>query len=130
MLEGTAALWLYEHPFLGSFPALVTKPAGAGRISWLGTLPDTNSCASLLAWALAERGRLPLSAPWSPLPAGVRLTGASHAGGGTLWFVGNHSFAPAEVRVPGRMRDLTNHAEVGPSLTLGPWDSRVLLELG
>ncbi len=128
LFEGATPLWYYEHPFLGSFPALVTKPVGAGRISWLGTLPDAASCASLLSWALAERGRSPLSAPWSPLPPGIRVTGATHAGGGTLWFVGNHGFTSAEARVPGAMWDLTRQADVGPTLGLGAWDSRVLLE--
>lgn len=126
-LEGAEALWHYEHPYLRSFPALSSKAVGRGRISWVGTLPDRAACAALLAWALAERGGTPASAVWPDLPKGVRLTSASHKSGGTLWFVGNHGFEPVEVRTPVPMRDLTGEIDVGSSLSLGSWDSRVLL---
>ncbi len=130
LLEGATPLWHYDHPFLGSFPALCTNEVGAGRISWLGTLADTGSCASLLAWALEERGRSPAALAWGPLPPAVRLTSAAHAGGGTLWFLANHSFDPTRVSLPAQMRDLTCQQDLAPAtgLELGAWDSRVLLE--
>jgi beta-galactosidase len=127
-LEGATAFWQYEHPFLGSFPALCSKAVGKGRISWLGTLPDRGSCAALLAWALAERGGAPASAVWQDVPGAVRVTSATHKSGGTLWFVANHGFEPAEVRTPAPMRDLTSQSELGTSLRLGAWDSRALLQ--
>ncbi len=127
-LEGATALWNYEHPFLHAYPALCTKEVGAGRISWLGTLADRASCAALLAWTVAERGRDVPSSLWGELPEGVRVTSARHRDGGTLWFVANHSFEPAEVQAPGATRDITRDEDAGLSLELGAWDSRILLQ--
>jgi beta-galactosidase len=126
--EGATALWRYEDPFLASFPALVTHEVGAGRISWLGTLPDRESCAALLAWALAERGRPAPVERWGALPARVRLSSATAAAGATLWFVANHGWEPAEVTPPARVRDLATDHDLERVLRLGPWESRVLRE--
>lgn len=127
-LEGAAPLWQYDHPFLASFPALVTQEVGQGRLSWLGTLPDTASCAALLSWAVAERDRPVPVKRWSNLPSAVYLSSATAAGGGTLWFAANHSWQQVTIELPGTMRDLTGSREISGTLGLGAWESRVLRE--
>lgn len=128
MLEGAQPLWVYDHPFFGQWPALVTKAVGEGRISWVGTLPDRRSCASLLLWALAERARTPAVAPWGEVPATVRLNGATRPDGARLWCVANHNWEPASVSLPGALVDLPGGQEVRGPLALGPWESRLLRE--
>ena len=126
VLEGADALWGYEHPFFGRWPALATKGVGEGRLSWVGTLPDRASGASLLLWALAERGREPAVAPWGTLPPSVRVNGAGRGDGARLWCVANHSWEPASVALPGVLWDLAGEQEVRGDLALGPWESRLL----
>ncbi len=133
VLEGAEALWGYEHPFFGEWPALVTKVLGEGRISWVGTLPDRASCASLLRWALSDRGRAPAVAEWGELPASVRVNGATRPDGARVWCVANHGWDPAMVTSPRALWDLAGGQEAGGQeaggrLTLGPWESRLLRE--
>lgn len=128
-LEGATALWGYDHPFLRTFPALVTHKVDEGRVTWLGTLPDRTSCAALLTWALAERGVAVPTEQWGSLPHSVRLSSAAPAtGGGTLWFVANHGFEPVDVHLPVHLRDLASGTKLKSSLRLGAWESRVLRE--
>lgn len=123
--EGAEVLWGYEHPFFGQWPALVTKSVGEGRITWVGTLPDRRSCASLLSWALSERGRAASVSIWGDLPPSVRVNGATRPDGARLWCVANHNWAPAKVALPSTMWDLSGGQEVGGDVVLGPWESRL-----
>ena len=40
----------YQHPHLGRWAAVTTKPAGAGRITVVGTVPDQDLAAGLVRW--------------------------------------------------------------------------------
>jgi beta-galactosidase len=40
----------YQHPHLGRWPAVTTKPAGAGRITVVGTVTDQDLAADLVRW--------------------------------------------------------------------------------
>ena len=46
--EGAATLARYEHPYLGEYAAVTTNRHGAGRVTYVGTVPDRT---------LAQRGR-------------------------------------------------------------------------
>src|SRR5579875_145760 len=126
VVEDATALWRYEHPYFGGFPALVSRPVGRGRLSWVGTLPDRASTASLLRWALSDRGVPPAVAPWGELPPSVRLNSARRPDGSRLWCVANHSFEPVEVEAPSRLWDISTGEHLGPKVPLGPWESRLL----
>lgn len=134
LVEGATPLWSYTGPYIGDHPALTTCAIGAGRLTWLGTLPDPVSCACLLQWALGERRVEAAAAGWGDLPKSVRVTSASRGDGGVLWFVANHGFEPRRVELPTPMRLLApaGTSRVGGpqrELHLGPWDSCVLVEL-
>jgi beta-galactosidase len=126
VVEDAAALWSYEHPYFGGFAALASRPVGDGRLSWVGTLPDRASAASLLRWALSERGAEPAVAPWGEPASSVRLNSAQRPDGSRLWCVANHSFEPVEVAVPGKLVDLPSGDRLAGTLPMGPWESRVL----
>ncbi|WP_328519142.1 beta-galactosidase [Kribbella sp. NBC_00359] len=88
--------WL-EHP--RGRPIVTTKRFGAGRVTYVGTVPDP-------ALAAAIHGK---SATWAP---SVTALSAVNSAGERLWFV--HNWSGAEVAVKG--------------LELGPWDVQVLRE--
>ncbi len=126
--ESATPLWSYTHPVMGAYPALCTNEVGRGRMTWLGTLPDADSCAALLDWAIHERGEQAASATWGELPEHVRVTSAARKGRGRLWFIGNHSLDPVTVSLPREMIDLVTSRELGSTLTLSSWESRIIAE--
>jgi beta-galactosidase len=117
--EGADVLATYEHPHFGEFPAITTREYGAGRITYVGTVPDR-----ALARSLAEWLSLPAD-PWRRSDA-VRVT-AARGDGRTLRFVHNWSWDPATFTPPSPVRDVLSGEAVG-SLELGPWDVRILEE--
>jgi beta-galactosidase len=42
----------YQHPHLGRWAAVTTKPAGAGRVTVVGTVPAQNLAADLVRWLI------------------------------------------------------------------------------
>src|SRR5260370_40930664 len=44
----------YQHPHLGRWAAVTTKPAGAGRITIVGTVPDQDLAADLRRWLVPD----------------------------------------------------------------------------
>lgn len=122
LLEGAEVLAEYDDPFLGRFPAITAQAFGAGRMTWVGTLPDRDSSARLLRWALAERGLAPHSRRWQ-VPEQVRVNSSTRPDGGKLWFVANHGWAPVTLDVPTGLTEITGTAT--GSVRLGSWDSRV-----
>ena len=119
----------YEDPFLGQFSAVATRQVGAGRITWVGTLPDRGTAGALVSWAAQERGVVPASADWLGLPDSVRVSSATRACGSRLWTVANHSWDRVSVPVPDGMRlnEPTTGTTVTDNLEFGPWDSRVFV---
>ncbi len=121
--EGADVLARYEHPHFGEFPAVTTQRHGAGRVTYVGTVPDRALARSLSAWLAAES--LPPD-PWRRGDA-VRAT-AARGDGRTLRFVHNWSWEPAAFTPPAPVRDVLSGDRV-ESLALGPWDVRILEEI-
>ena len=119
--EGADVLACYEHPHFGEFPAITTRPHGAGRVTYVGTVPDRALARALAAWLA---GSLPAD-PWRGDGA-VRVT-AARGDGRTVRFVHNWSWEPATLTPPAAVRDLLS-GEAAKTLELGPWDVRVLEE--
>ncbi|MEO3749093.1 beta-galactosidase [Streptomyces sp. B6B3] len=124
--EGAGAQVLagYDHPHFGRWPALTTRRHGAGRVSYLGTVPDPALAAALFAWCLPDED------PWRPTHPSQTLTGATAADGTRLRFLHNWSWDSTAYRLPAPATDpLTDTAlPEGHELLLGPWDVRVLVE--
>ncbi|MCW2875660.1 MAG: bga11 [Streptomyces oryziradicis] len=122
----TPLAW-YEHPHVGRWPAVVTNEHGAGRVTYLGTLPDPAMARGLARW-VAET-TLP-DDPWGDRPGSVTVTGARAADGRRLRFVSNWSWETAPLRLPVPVMDLLSGEtlDAGTEFSLGPWDVRVLIE--
>ncbi len=48
--SGVEVLARYQHPHLGRWAAVTTRPAGEGRITVVGTVPDQDLAADLVQW--------------------------------------------------------------------------------
>jgi beta-galactosidase len=116
----------YVHPHFGRWPAITTKEYGAGRITYVGTVPNPAMARALFAWICGSpRGRA-----WVDLPSNITATTAVSQSGKRLHFVHNWSWDATPTRVPRFLRDVLNDEEFdeGDTLSLGPWDVRVLFE--
>ncbi|MGI5190402.1 beta-galactosidase [Promicromonospora sp. CA-289599] len=116
----------YQHPAFGRYPAITTAEAGLGRVTVVGTVPNAELSAALVAWAVpADRD------VWSSLTTGsVTATSATTAAGRRLRVLHNWSWEACSVRLPTAVTDLlsTESLEADALVELGPWDVRVLLE--
>ena len=139
-LDGEATAWAdalvpdtasvlagYEHPHLKRWAAVTTNQHGAGRVTYVGTLPDARLAEDLARWL---RGTSLPKDHWAERPASVTVTGARDRSGRGLRFVSNWSWEPVTVPVPTAVRDLLSDTDIdaGCELLLGPWDVRVLAE--
>lgn len=123
--ETAVTLASYQHPHLGRWSAVTTNEYGAGRITYVGTLPDAVLARAVMRW-VADTSLVP--DPWAVHPPSVTVTGARAADGRHLRFTSNWSGEPAAFPVPVHADDLLSGEQLDPGqqLTLGPWDVRVL----
>ncbi|WP_382303550.1 beta-galactosidase [Herbiconiux sp. UC225_62] len=126
--EGADVLAGYQHPFLGEYAAITSNRVGSGRMTWIGTLPDRDTMARLLSWALDERGHRPITAAWTERPPSVSVSSAGLPDGSRLWFVANHSWGAVSVSPPAPVIDVADGTRYDASVALGAWQSRVLRE--
>ncbi|WP_433385569.1 beta-galactosidase [Actinoplanes sp. CA-142083] len=123
--DGATVLATYQHPHFGRWPAVTTNAAGRGRITCVGTVPDTRLASALLRWAASGRVTV-----WSSLPATVTCTSGTTPDGRRLRFVHNWSFDETNFPAPVDCRDVLTGKSVpaGDEIELSRWDVRVLLE--
>ena len=114
----------YDHPHFGRWPAITTREHGQGRITYVGTVPNTHLATALFHWLIPGAGR----AQWRK-PASVTITSAT-AGDRRLHFVHNWSWEPVTIRIPTPVRDLLSASEhdLGQDVSLSAWDVRVFSE--
>ena len=114
----------YDHPHFGRWPAVTTRRHGAGRVTYVGTVPGRDLAQALFGGPppparLAERPRResPVRAP-------------PHATAARLRFVHNWSFDNVGIPLDHPVVDVLSHEHltVGDTLPLGPWDVRILIE--
>ena len=124
--EGATVLAGYDHPHFGRWAAITTHSDSAGRVTWVGTLPDDATIAALARWAVPQ----PANKAWAGVGESITVTGAQRRDGRHLAFIGNWSAAPGEVTVPHDVTDLLTGVVTpeGASVALQAWDFRVLLE--
>jgi beta-galactosidase len=122
---GADVLAGYEHPHFGRWPTVTTREYGQGRITYVGTIPNTDLATALYHWLVPAA-----TLDWSPKPANVTITGATAQDGHRIRFVHNWSWEPATIRLPVPVRDVLskrNH-DASEELSLGAWDVRILAE--
>jgi beta-galactosidase len=122
---GTEVLAAYRHPHLGRWPAVTTRAHGAGRVTYVGTVPDPALAAAILAWAAPDR-----PTAWRTNADTQTVTGATAKDGTRLRFLHNWSWQPSEFIPPVAVHDVLTGEDlpVGEAVRLGPWDVRVLAE--
>ncbi|MET9089596.1 beta-galactosidase [Streptomyces sp. NPDC004237] len=114
----------YDHPHFGRWPAVTTRPHGAGRVTYVGTVPGRDLARTLAEW-LAPAARH----GWQDLPATVTATTGTAPDGRRVHIVHNWSWDPASVSAPTPLTDVLDGTPLaaGTALALGPWDVRVLV---
>jgi beta-galactosidase len=120
--DGAEPIAGYVHHFHGAYPAITTKMVGAGRITYVGTLPNRELARDLASWLVGE----PLSGGWSHDPT-VTVSSGVAATGVRFWFLHNWSERPATAVAP---VDLTAavggaHVDAGATISLEPWAAQV-----
>jgi beta-galactosidase len=112
----------YEHPHLGRWAAVATTPAGAGRITVMGTVPDQDLAANLVRWLVSE----PTSG-WST-EASVTVSTSTDSGNVRLHVLHNWSWDEATATGDTAVVDVISGESYGAGapIALGAWDARVL----
>lgn len=123
--DGAEVLARYEHHFLGAFAAVTTHAHGAGRITYVGTVPSTELAADIARWVLPTT----VSAPWNA-PTAVSIASGTSPAHRAIWFVHNWSPDPVAVTAPAALVDLNDSSTVdeGSTIHLAAWTVRVLGE--
>jgi beta-galactosidase len=123
---GAEILAVYEHPHFCRWPAVTTRRHHAGRVTYLGTVPDPALAAAVLRWCAPGAGR----DGWRPAADSQTVTGATATDGTRLRFVHNWAWLPSTFPLPAAVRDVLTGERLaeGTHLSLGPWDVRVLAE--
>ncbi|WP_042394311.1 beta-galactosidase [Streptacidiphilus carbonis] len=114
----------YDHPHFGRFPAITTRPHGAGRITVAGTLPNRALAQALATWLAPE----PVGG-WTGLPASVTASSGTSPDGRRVHIVHNWSWETATVRAPINLRDVLDGRPVPArtALELGAWDVKIFV---
>ncbi|MCD7442455.1 beta-galactosidase [Streptomyces lincolnensis] len=120
--QGAEVLATYEHPHFGRWPAVTTHRHGAGRITYVGTVPNPEFAEALLRWAAETEGA------WRPGHPSVTATSATARDGRRVRFLHNWSWEPVSVPVPRPLRDALSDTAYADEVPLGPWDVKVLTE--
>lgn len=116
----------YDHPHFGKWAAVTTRIHGAGRITHVGTVPDPGFARELMRWAA------PAAADdWRSTDPHVTATSARSREGRTVRFLHNWSWEVIVLPVPRTVDDVLtgDHYLRDDTITLGPWDVRVLVEV-
>ncbi|MET9762497.1 beta-galactosidase [Streptomyces sp. NPDC006372] len=117
--QGAEALAAYVHPHFGRWPAITTHRHGAGRVTYVGTVPDP-----VLARALFDR--YAPDGSWRPAHPSVTATSAAARDGRRVRFLHNWSWEEVSVPVPAAVRDVLSDTVYAEAVPLGPWDVKVL----
>jgi beta-galactosidase len=112
--DGADVVAVYSSGIYAGGPAVTSREHGAGRVTYVGTLPDVALATSILRWAVPIKS----VSEWR-LDATVTVTSGSSTVG-RVWFISNWSPEPATAHPPKRLR--------GTPIVLEPWDVTVLVE--
>ena len=107
----------YDHPHFGRWPAVTTRRHGAGRVTYVGTVPGPRPRPRA-----GRPGWHPSAASgWQDLPASVTATTGTSPDGRRVHIVHNWSWEPARVSAPVALTDVLNGTSVpaGTALDLG-----------
>ena len=104
----TIASYAPSDDWLDRAPAIVTRPVGKGRITYVGALLDDAGMARVAAWAAKSAGAKPT---WPGVPSGVELM-AREGPQGRVYVAINWTDRVQTVTLPAPMTDLLASATV------------------
>lgn len=125
--DSTTVLARYEHPHYGRWPAITTREAGAGRVTYVGTVPDPIASAALMTWAVEVGAGTPA---WARSTDSQSVSTSTNGAGERVHVIHNWSWEPSAFTLPAASRDVLSDEELatGTELELGAWDVRVVIE--
>jgi beta-galactosidase len=111
----------YRHPHLGRWAAVTTRPAGAGRITLVGTVPGQDLAAALARWLVPA----PVAGWIADDP--VTVSTSTNDRGQRLHVVHNWGWAEAAAVAPVPLCDLVDGDDLaaGDKVVLRAWDVRL-----
>ncbi|MBO0983180.1 beta-galactosidase [Rathayibacter sp. SD072] len=126
-VDDATVLVRYRHPHYGRFAAVTTRSHGAGRVTYVGTVPDLALAKALMEWAVSESSAA--TTPWRAASPTQTVTSATNRHGERVRFVHNWSWEPSTFALPEAVEDVLSGeaSAAGDVLELGPWDVRVLV---
>lgn len=101
---------------------VTTHRHGAGRITYVGTVPDPAFARALFEWTTPTT--------WRPAHPSVTASSATARDGRRVRFLHNWSWATVSVPVPAPLRDALTDEVHTDEVPLGPWDVKVLTDEG
>ncbi len=114
----------YDHPHFGRWPAVTSRAHGAGRVTYVGTVPNPALARAIFSHFVARPKH-----GWSGLPATVTASTARASDGRRLHIVHNWSWNKVRVTAPVALVGVgseTRHS-AGDLIELGPWDVQVFV---
>lgn len=122
--EGSEVLASYDHPHFSKFAAVTTKAHGAGRVTYVGTVPDLALARAVVDWAVTVGAGTPT---WRPQTDSQTVSSSVNRHGETIHVVHNWSWEPSTFELPGAAADVLagTSFEAGATIELGAWDVRV-----
>ena len=118
-----------SNGWLDGQAAVVTRPYGRGRITYVGAWLDDTLMKQFTAWLLRTT---PIETQFSNVPAGVEIchrvrpASASGSGATDVYIVINHSTQQQQLTLPYEMKDALHPGAPQTRLTLAPRDVAVL----
>ena len=112
----------YQHPHLGRWAAITTKPAGAGRITVVGTVPDQDLAAGLVRWLVPQAVD-----GWTTDDSVTVSTSTDTRAAIRLHVLHNWSWDEATASPSSPVTDMLGGGRhpPGEKITLGAWDVRL-----
>jgi len=112
----------YQHPHLGRWAAITTKPAGAGRITVVGTVPDQDLAADLVRWLVPQAVD-----GWTTDDSVTVSTSTDTRAAIRLHVLHNWSWDEATASPSSPVTDMLGGGRhpPGEKITLGAWDVRL-----
>lgn len=126
IVDDADVLATYDHPHHGRYATVTSRMTGAGRITYIGTLPDRALAASIFDWVARASG---IEDPWHlAMTSTAHATHARNGEGSHIVFVHNWSWEMGTLIIPEDCHDAMTGVgfPAGDTLTLGPWDARIL----
>ena len=118
ILDGAESVASYAHPYLERFPAITTRTVGAGRMTYVGTVPNSVLATDIVRWLVPSS----IASDWTVGTAPNVTVTSGTAGQVRVWFVTNWCAEQSTLTIPHSVFDVAgSHHMAGSAITLEPW---------